>query len=201
MAYVPSMPVNLMSVSKCRKRGLEYAYKSNTIVNTRNRDESVAPVEIKGGVYCFVTTGGSPGTAEQPSIPQALACAQLNAGPPTLQLMHERLCHAGKDRVIRACREAGIHIPRHEITSFYCKSCALGKSTELVSRITPVKHSILGQFYADLLEIKPPSQGIERYAFHIIERTTGYHWIRTITDRSSATVMRALHDFFNMWET
>ncbi|MBE3041488.1 GAG-pre-integrase domain-containing protein [Candidatus Bathyarchaeota archaeon] len=175
VAYVPSLPLNLLSVSCCSQRGLQYDYKGQAVVDTYHRNRRVASIEIKGGLYCLITTGEAPGTVEQPTVPQALACAQLNAAKPTIQLMHERLCHAGKDRTLRACREAGISITKGEADSFHCKSCALGKSTELVSRVTPVKHSLPGQFYADLFEIKPPSKGTERYAFHIIERTTGYH--------------------------
>ena len=144
VVYVPSLPVNLMSPSRCRKRGLEWDYRTGNIINTRNKHQSVAKTEIRGGVFCFVTTGGSPGTAHQPTVPQALACAQLNARPPTIQLMHERLDHAGKGRLLKACKKAEINISQEEADSFHCESCALGKTVELVSRITPVKHSLPG---------------------------------------------------------
>ncbi|MBE3047868.1 hypothetical protein IMZ48_36235 [Candidatus Bathyarchaeota archaeon] len=63
MAYVPSLPVNLLSVSRCRQRGLEYDYKERAVVDIHSQ-RNVAPIEIRGGVYCFVTTGESLGTLD-----------------------------------------------------------------------------------------------------------------------------------------
>ncbi|MBE3046609.1 GAG-pre-integrase domain-containing protein, partial [Candidatus Bathyarchaeota archaeon] len=110
--------------------------------------------------------------------------------------MHERLCHPGKDRLLRACREAGITLSKEEVASFHCEACFLGKSKEIVSRVRRVKHSTPDIFYADLITITPAANGIHKYALHIIEQTTGYHWIRGLKSKKKAETMRALNDFF-----
>ncbi|MBE3047290.1 hypothetical protein IMZ48_33175 [Candidatus Bathyarchaeota archaeon] len=76
--------------------------------------------------------------------------------------MHERLCHAGKQRVLEAYGCAGITFNKHEIESFFCEACSLGKSREIISRVTLTKHSHLGVFYADLIDIKPAARRIHK---------------------------------------
>ncbi|MBE3043303.1 hypothetical protein IMZ48_12175 [Candidatus Bathyarchaeota archaeon] len=200
MAYIPSSPVNLISDSLCAQAGLFFDYKLDAIVD-RN-EEPLATVQLKAGLRCLLTGGGPPGTESEPTVPQALACAQIISGKrPSLQLWHERLCHAGKGRVLEACSRAGISFSKHEIESFFCEACALGKSKELVSRVTPSKHSQPGVFYADLVDIKPAARGIHKFALHIAEKGTSYHWARGIKSKSAPEVTKALKDFFKLFET
>ena len=89
--------------------------------------------------------------------------------------MHKRFYHLGKERLLRACKEAGITFNKAEIASFYCESYFLSKLKEIVSRVKRVRHSKLGIFYANLITITPAANSIHKYALYIIEQTTGYY--------------------------
>ena len=198
--YMPSLPINLISAGIYQQRGYDYDFRTRSIVNSKDGFR-IAGITWRHKL-AFVDIA-KPTKDEPITVPiaTALNCLEIASKTrPSLQQMHERLGHASKERVIRASKRAGIRFSRREIEAFHCDACALGKSTELISRTPIQQHNIPGQFFADLIEIKPPARGMHKYALHLIEKHTGYHWIRGLRSKTGPEVMKALYDFFNLWE-
>ena len=148
--YVPSLPASLISPWDFENDGVHYDWDSKCIVN--GAKTPLSAVVWKGRVTCLDTKDPE---EERVTVPRALTA--LHGRTPSLLLMHQRLAHAGRDRVVQACKEAGITFSNKEVKSFHCEDYMLSKSKEVISRISPNKHSKPGKFYADLIEIKPAS--------------------------------------------
>jgi hypothetical protein len=50
--------------------------------------------------------------------------------------MHERLFHAGPNRVFLACFRAGIAISSYEAYDYVCNACNFGKVTQFISHVS-----------------------------------------------------------------
>lgn len=103
-------------------------------------------------------------------------------------LMHQRLGHAGRDRVITACEEAGIKITAGSAKNFNCEACHLGKADQMINRARSVDTEVfLSHVYLDFIEHKPLAYSGHRYTLHFIDGATGFHWTSFCRERSGAT--------------
>ena len=74
--------------------------------------------------------------------------------------LHRRLLHANVEKVIKACRNAGIPINETKAREFHCRWRYLGKSTKVISR-TPVHTATAPLQYVefDTIPHKPMGRG------------------------------------------
>ncbi|KAK1954585.1 hypothetical protein LY78DRAFT_675022 [Colletotrichum sublineola] len=126
--YCPDCPVNLLSQGSLRHLG--YKINDDTI---HLKNTAVVILDWYNNVAVVVANND-----EDPSVATALNLATVNKAnnKVTLELMHKRLCHAGKSRVLEACHRVGITFPQSEIDTFHCEACHLGKSHQLIKRYT-----------------------------------------------------------------
>ncbi|RCI14676.1 hypothetical protein L249_6432 [Ophiocordyceps polyrhachis-furcata BCC 54312] len=92
--------------------------------------------------------------------------------------MHERLAHAGKEKVIQACRKAGIVIEKSTAKGFLCKACQFAKADTIISRDSLARPTrFLDIVFWDMIEHNPPGYSGARYSLHGINAFTRFHWI------------------------
>ena len=110
----------------------------------------------------------------------------------SIDIMHRRLMHAGIDRVREACRHEGISLAK--VDKWHCESCAMAKSTELVSRNPPsvTATAPLQMVIGDILNMKPTGCGGFNYALHLIDSYTGFQWMIFLPTRDSKELTNRL---------
>ena len=97
----------------------------------------------------------------------------------TIEIMHRRLGHIGKNRVRFMINEGLTKLPYTDTDNFYnkhvCRSCALGKSHKKTHNKCHAKCTIKGgRWYADLTEISDESINDNRYVLGFIDSNTGF---------------------------
>lgn len=194
--YSPLSPANLLSPGKLRKAGIDYDYKSGSLVHTNNA-RPIGKVEWITDVTVLQTC-----TTSDVPVDTAIALAGVRRNlKPTLEMMHRRLIHAHPSRVIEACRRVGIVFSKEEMDNFHCEACHLAKSTEVVSRDSPLPLTQIGEeIHLDLVEVRPLSMTGKRYALHFLDKYSGYHWLVLMLNHHYEVVRDAIknfHDVFN----
>ncbi|KAK2743934.1 hypothetical protein CKAH01_18363 [Colletotrichum kahawae] len=194
--YSPLSPANLLSPGKLRKAGIDYDYKSGSLVHTNNA-RPIGKVEWIMDVMVLQTC-----TTSDVPVDTAIALASVRRNlKPTLEIIYRRLIHAYPSRVIEAYRRVGIVFSKEEIENFHCEACYLAKSTEIVSRNSPLPLTQIGEeIYLDLIEVKPLSMTSKRYALHFLDKYSGYHWLVLLLNHHYEVVRDAIknfHDVFN----
>ena len=96
----------------------------------------------------------------------------------TIDIMHRRLGHIGKNRVRYMIYEGLTSLPYSNTDNFYtkhvCRSCALGKSSKKAHNKCFPKSQFKGaRWYADLTEITEESVNGNRYVLGFIDSNTG----------------------------
>ncbi|RCI11974.1 hypothetical protein L249_4610 [Ophiocordyceps polyrhachis-furcata BCC 54312] len=61
------------------------------------------------------------------------AGGDLSGSKADFAIIHERLAHAGKEKVIQACRKAGIIIEKSTVKGFLCKACYFAKADTIIT--------------------------------------------------------------------
>lgn len=98
-------------------------------------------------------------------------------------LMHRRLGHARKDRVIEACKKSGNKISGNTmdedtVKDFHCRACHLAKFEAIISRTPLVVATEFLQFvFWDTIEHSPIGYGGKRYSLHGIDFYSRYQWL------------------------
>ena len=92
----------------------------------------------------------------------------------TIDIMHRRLGHIGKNRVRYMINEGLTKLPYSDVDKFYlkhiCRTCALGKSHKKShNKSHPKCTTIGGRWYADLTEISDESINGNRYVLGFID--------------------------------
>ncbi|KAG5989349.1 hypothetical protein E4U52_005641 [Claviceps spartinae] len=104
-------------------------------------------------------------------------------------LLHKRLGHAGKDRIVKACKEAEIAIDPRSIVHFKCPVCLLAKAPHQVHRdeseLSDSTH-FLSRVFWDFVEHKPKGIGGKNYTLHAIDVHTRFHWVIPTVNRANA---------------
>lgn len=116
----------------------------------------------------------------QPKDGIALALLPFRATTKNVEfaLMHRRLGHAGKDRVIEACKKSGINLDEDTVKDFHCRACHLAKFEAIISR-TPlaVVTEFLQFVFWDIIEHSPIGYRGKRYSLHGIDFWSRYQWL------------------------
>ncbi|KAK2733826.1 hypothetical protein CKAH01_08240 [Colletotrichum kahawae] len=189
-------PANLLSPGKLRKAGINYDYKSGSLVHTNNA-RPIGKVEWIMDVMVLQTC-----IISDVPVDTAIALASVRCNlKPTLKIMHRRLIHAYLSRVIKACRYVGIIFSKEEMENFHCEACHLAKLIEIVSYDSPLSLTQIGEeIHLDLIEVKPLSMTGKRYALHFLDKYSGYHWLVLLLNHHYEVVRDAIknfHDVFN----
>lgn len=110
--YTPENPTNLLSDTHCEAHGVHYNQSDKTLIWGADH-KPLLKVVTKTRMKCLVTDI-SPSTEHQPNVHQAIKYTQLMSRmAPSLEIMHERLYYARKDRILRACGEADMIFSSH----------------------------------------------------------------------------------------
>jgi len=170
--YNPDSPVNLLSDGTLRKDGLVFDGFSDCYRIKLTKQE-LFKVTWKSNVRALTVEPPPDLSDDEVDINQDILLPTIS-----YEKMHRRLLHANVEKVIKACRDAGIPINETKAREFHCKWCYLGKSTKVISR-TPVHTATAPLQYVEIDTIphKPMGRGRKYYATHIIDRYSGYHWI------------------------
>ncbi|RCI10337.1 hypothetical protein L249_4365 [Ophiocordyceps polyrhachis-furcata BCC 54312] len=91
-------------------------------------------------------------------------------------IMHERLAYASKEKVIQACRKAGIVIEKSTIKGFLYKACYFAKADTIISRDSLARPTrFLDIVFWDIIEYNPPGYSGARYSLHGINAFTRFY--------------------------
>ncbi|RCI14375.1 hypothetical protein L249_6026, partial [Ophiocordyceps polyrhachis-furcata BCC 54312] len=102
-------------------------------------------------------------------------------------IMHERLAHAGKEKVIQACRKAGIVIEKSTVEGFLCEACYFAKADTIISRDSLARPTrFLDIVFWDMIEHNPPGYGGARYSLHGIDAFTRFYWTMSAITKGQA---------------
>jgi hypothetical protein len=176
--FSPNAPCNMISTGMLRSDGAVVDGFNDKLVikSTKVEIASLAWVS-EVAVLCNVT---KPTGSILPSFPQPSMASV------TFDIMHQRLCHANKKAVEKACKEIGISFSAKEIDGHHCDACFLGKATDFKPNKT------LRQWYHPLEMVAvdviqhPPGHLGYRYTTHFIDAATGYHWLKFSKDKDAA---------------
>ena len=199
--YNPNCPANLVSSFRLKQdHGIVVDGITETLRFASSKVEVAkwtweAPTESLGGhPWLFVATDYLPNAG-------AFLTSKTVGKPIPVETMHRRLMHAGIDRVRQACRREGI--PLLDTDSWHCESCALGKSTELISRNPPTVKATapLQLIIGDILNMKPMGYGGFNYALHLIDCYTGFQWMIFLPSRDSKELTNRIQHWVSVQET
>jgi hypothetical protein len=103
----------------------------------------------------------------------------------TYKQMHERMFHAGPDRMILACKKAGIKIFVIKAYNYMCKFCNFAKARILTSYMLFVfSQRFLTFVYFDIISNKLGYE-FKRYIVHAVNAYFRFHWIGYTNDKAS----------------
>ncbi|KAG6298464.1 hypothetical protein E4U44_001053, partial [Claviceps purpurea] len=124
---------------------------------------------------------------EQPTFNFAAITSSSITKQVEFGLLHRRLGHAGKDRIVKACKEAGIAIDPRSLANFQCPACLLAKAPQQIHRdVSQDSTHFLSRVFWDFIEHKPEGFGGMRYTLHAIDVHTHFHWVIPTVSRANA---------------
>jgi hypothetical protein len=167
--FSPDAPCSMISTFKLRKSGAVIDGFSDTLVLKESRRQ-LAKIDWVGKVATFRLQSPSH------SISKDVKHAMLGL---SYQVMHQRLMHANKDVIMRACQQAGIHISKTNTEDTHCEDCAIFKATNQVSRDAPSGRTLtcFQKVRIDVISHDVGHLGF-KYTIHFIDEHTGYHWLK-----------------------
>jgi hypothetical protein len=102
--------------------------------------------------------------------------------------MHERMFYASPDRMILACKRAGIKIFAIEAYSYVCELCNLAKARILISHMLSIfSQRSLALVYFDTISNKLGYR-FKRHIVHAVNAYSRFHWIGHTNDKAGQTV-------------
>ena len=91
--------------------------------------------------------------------------------------MHKHLMHTSIDKVIKACRDAGIMINEAKAHTYHCRWCYLAKSTKVISYDQiPCAQRPLGRIYFNSIPHKPIGASGFKHTIHLFDDYSRYQW-------------------------
>ncbi|KAK1773002.1 hypothetical protein QBC45DRAFT_447206, partial [Copromyces sp. CBS 386.78] len=104
-------------------------------------------------------------------------------------IMHRRLMHAGRDQVLKACKDAGIKLANAGALKNECDACLRSKSTDIVHKISnPVATRPLEFVRIDTWSHNIAGHMGYRHVVHFICMVSGFHWIKMIREKRDGLV-------------
>jgi hypothetical protein len=106
----------------------------------------------------------------------------------TYKQMHERMFHAGPNRMILACKRAGIKISAIKAYSYVYKPCNLAKARILISHMPSISSQrFLAFVYFNTISNKL-GYGFKKHTVHAVDAYSRFHWIGHINDKAGQTM-------------
>ncbi|EAQ82905.1 hypothetical protein CHGG_11081 [Chaetomium globosum CBS 148.51] len=179
--YSKDTPLNLVSTGQLRRRGAVFDGLTDRLILKDNPAQEVAQLGWVGDISVFKLNSIPVQSTEVVLVAiQHLALPAID-----YEVMHRRLMHASMDKVIKACRQAGIKINTRDAGSHRCKWCYLGKSQQLISHDKlPAVSRALQRIHVDSIPHKPTGIGGKNHAIHIVDQYSAYHWYVAIGSKS-----------------
>ena len=179
--YCPGSIANLISMGKLKAQGIIFDGSDDSLKYKKSAKKLFEVSWINGADVSVINL--------KPPILSGVALAALPVNGPKRQkvdfdLMHKRLMHAGPDRVIKACKEAGINLDLDSLKNYHCEACYLGKSTPVISHTPTYKVTqLLQKISWDVIQSNPVGINGIRYCLHGIDYYTGFQWSIMATTR------------------
>ena len=119
----------------------------------------------------------------------------------TMPVMHQRLMHAGVDRIKQVCEEHDITLTGVE--GFFCEACALAKSKQIISTRPPTTQptALFQMVYGDTINMKPKGYGGFSYAMHLVDAFLGYQWMLMLKSRKMQEYLMVVEGWLKRMET
>jgi hypothetical protein len=171
--YNPDSPCNLLSQGQLRNGGIVLdgfndmiVYRDDRVLAAVDWCCNIAVVRID---YTKI---------EQHDInPLSIEVTFSNRPIVTYKQMHERMFHAGPDRVILACKRARIKIFATKAYSYVCEPCNLAKARILINHMPFIfSQRSLAFVYFNTISNKL-GYGFKRYIVHAVDAYSRFHWI------------------------
>ncbi|KAK6062454.1 hypothetical protein SCUP515_13355, partial [Seiridium cupressi] len=186
--YSETAPFNMLSDGQLKIDGLVFDGCSDTIVIKKSRLEVAAVTWVNQVAVLKVKDSEVPKSTKSSSVIPYTNFGYTSTPRVTYKQMHERMFHAGPERVLLACKRAGIPVTRKEAYSYSCEACKLGKAHSLVSHIPAVPaQRPLSLIFLDTIPHET-GHGFKKHTVHAIDAYCTYHWIRFTKDKSTEAV-------------
>lgn len=164
--YSPSAPCNMVSEGILRKSGIIFDGYTDRLIHQKSNTEFTT-IKWVNNVKVIPVIRVPPSKV---TIPPSFAAIDLRT-------MHERFMHASFERVQKACKAQGIHLPMPKDTS--CECCLESKSQRQISRvnITPAMRPIQ-VIHFDTFMCTPIGLTGFKYTLVLIDGCTSYKWTK-----------------------
>jgi hypothetical protein len=198
VAYAPGFMTNLVSESRLKKKGV---YFDNYKMHLHDKGITLAKVDEQDGLYVLESNSASFDAATSNTSTKT-AMSTCKKG--TMQEWHEIMAHASTEAIkhmITATQGAVITDPTTTIRTNKCETCALSKSTEIISRSSDKSESSEEPFYRvtyDLMQFNP-ALNRDEWVSHFACSVTNFGIVVTHTHKGEAT--QVVQEVINMIET
>ena len=200
VSFVPTMTVNLLSISRLAAAGLKVTFSgTQCIIRQGKRVIGVGDQLAVSRLWKLRTTSTSPsapsGPAASPSTTTALLAAGEESPLPQAQLWHERMGHLHHNAVARLLRERmttdGPAAPLMSAPAGtpHCQACVMGKQPRAPVPRTTGKRAprIVYRIHADVCgPFSTASEGGARYLLLLVDDYSRYNWLRCMTTKDEA---------------
>ena len=178
VVFSKESPVNILSAGQLREDG---------IVIDGTKDQLVLRADGRqlGGIHWVKNVAILTIVRPEVDIEQSVKINDLSMPAVDYKTMHKRLMHASVDKVIKACRDAGITINETKARAYHCKWCHLAKSTKVISYDEiPRAQRPLGRIYFDSIPHKPMGAGGYKHTIHLLDDYSRYQWVIFIKSKA-----------------
>lgn len=175
--YVPETPINLVSTSSLKQAGMKWDMDDNTLLHKPTG--TLIPMRWAGELPQIPTN-------RYGDLPEGVTARHAVLASINYRLMHRRLMHAGKEQVIRACKEAGIKLFEHNQAPF-CEPCAMAKAhDEMPKHAAMVTKRACEYIRVDLVTESTTGHLGYKYMVHFMCMSTAFRWGKFTKDKSDA---------------
>lgn len=200
VSYVPSMTVNLLSISRLAAAGLKVTFSGTQCIIRKGKNViGVGDQLAVSRLWKLRTLSTSPsapsGPAASPSTTTALLAAGEESPLPSAQLWHARMGHLHHTAVARLLRERmTTDGPAAPLTSApagapHCSACVMGKQHRAPVPRTTGKRAerVLYRIHADVGgPFSTESETGARYLLLLVDDHSRYKWLRPTTTKDEA---------------
>lgn len=120
--FCPDSIANLISVGTFRSKGIFIDGANDKLIT---RDRTICALTYKHNVITLPVENVKPNAL--------IALSAANKGV-DYKLLHNRLGHAGKQRILKACELENIIVDKASMEDFHCEACHVAKPLQQVNR-------------------------------------------------------------------
>ena len=180
----PSTPVNLLTTTGLLDGGMVWSMETNKIKFNKGKymGEEIQCNWIANLPILPTMAPRDIDERYQAQAPRLALLASIN-----YDTMHKRLMHAGKEQVIKACRDAGITLSNIGKTN--CDACLRSKGTDIVYKVSnPVATRPLEFVRIDTWSHNVAGHMGIRHVVHFVCMVSGFHWVKMIRQKSEGLI-------------